>query len=791
MGILLLFGGSSICETLSRLLLALAVTVGGIAVIQTTVYLLWRYRVNRFYYLQRDVLPYPIPFIPYPSAMVFPGVMLVGISVFLTGIIGSAAAILVSDTTTVCGFNSSVNGTFVNGTFTNVTTVIPVESCACQTLAIIAMVLVAAYWSLIVALLVHFSRNHRRVTWERAAAVVQPSMVADPLFRLVSKMRACICRGCLDEKSIVVDRERGSFQRALDLIVEPARTERLLARPFALFRANSADAVDAFGFSLLARAGGSSGLAISFDVGVITAQLTVGLLNGIGSGLQLLPGSPGAVAQVMAVFLVQVAICLLITCANASKDRVDGTVVGLQFALEAGQTAALLVHAVIPNSALLQASFCLSLSALFVPIVQQLYDAIIVPLSRAAKRKDRISWREAVCEALSLFCLLPKVVLRLLGVKVADSALAIAEQGGESMRKAAVLSHEASHESKVATQQQSSRNLRAVHDDFAPGMESHASLQPSIDADEKEETFRSGAASALWDSAAHQSVNARVRGHQSVNASVRLQAHRSINAAFVTDEKKEALRSSSRTDLESESYSGRRSRNETFETGHSTSSYGITISRVHMMKKPPSTYPPILRQPIPAGYPPGTSESSKQQALEWLEREAKEHEALWLSNLTDLESEADSASRPSNGRVETGSSTSPYGVMNGVTIQRARMLSLMKSPHAGYPPIVRQPTHWTSSHLVSPPAGYPPIVRQPTHRVEAEVQLLRRLLSQASVASSHLVSPPAGYPPIVRQPIPAGYPPATSESSKQQALEWLERETDHGESVWIQDDMGV
>ena len=86
-----------------------------------------------------------------------------------------------------------------------------------------------------------------------------------------------------------MDRTRGKFAKPKDDAVEPARTERILSQPWALLKPTAGDSLDAYGFSLMARAGGFIWYATSFEVTILSTQIVVGVLNGLGAALQ--PGS--------------------------------------------------------------------------------------------------------------------------------------------------------------------------------------------------------------------------------------------------------------------------------------------------------------------------------------------------------------------------------------------------------------------------------------------------------------------------------------------------------------------
>ena len=190
-----------------------------------------------------------VRFRPFPSPLVFPGLQILAVQVFCTGIIGQAVRILADDTH--CGAASRFG---------------------CRALAISAVSFVAIYETFTIAMVLRFSRKWRRECWKEAARPPSVDKVSDPLFRLVSRVRTCV----LPPRSPwanPVDRPRGKFGKPAAYTKEPARTERLLARPYALWPDNAADTLDGIGFALMARAGGDSLGANLLEMVLLAAQV--------------------------------------------------------------------------------------------------------------------------------------------------------------------------------------------------------------------------------------------------------------------------------------------------------------------------------------------------------------------------------------------------------------------------------------------------------------------------------------------------------------------------------------
>ena len=460
------------CHSLLWMLVALAIALVTATALQSIAFILWKRKMNRKWYQHRPTLTNACSsdtsgltdgswfehglwfeprcpgeeatlgstgvdisqrernprFIPYPPAFVFPGLQLLLVSFLGTGIAGEAALILSSAGTTRC--LSSF--------------------CTCSLLAYIALVIMAIYIVIAIALLANFNHNHRTDTWHRALPVASTWMVEDPLFRAVSKVRAYLCW-----HDPVLERSRGKFVRPPSETMEPDRTHRLLGQPIALRRAMASDALDAYGFALMARARGSSSSSTSFEVTTLIAQMVVAMLNGLGSGLGSELTSTGAVGQMLAVMGVQAAASLWILCMSPTWDRCVSMVVGLQFALEATQTALLLLCTLLHEPTLEIASLAVALSALFLPIGHLAYDAFVVQLFRATQ--GGLTRFSACSACLNLVCYVPRAVLQMMGIQVDYSADAIAEHAGDDLQKFG----ERSHEDSVAAGVNQSRSSKA------------------------------------------------------------------------------------------------------------------------------------------------------------------------------------------------------------------------------------------------------------------------------------------------------------------------------------------
>ena len=427
----LLIPAASVCDSLARIMLVAAIAMVITLLLHALVLQLWKRTVNHRWYLLRRwrlVALRPVRFIPFPSIFVFPGLQLIIFSVFLTGLAQRAMTIV---TATSCSGDTCV---------------------ACLSLAWTALAMIAVFFAVAIRLLIMFNIRYRSATWRLTQRAASSQAVNDPIFRMLSMLCSLRHRLVVDLEGpksergdVVIQRFHGKFERADADLREPARTERLLAAPCSFSRRVTSDAVDAYGYSLLARASGSSSRTASFELIVLGAQVTVGLINGIGSA--------EAKTRMVAVLIVQACSALWILLTLPSADRMQAVVVGMQFCLESCQTAFLLV-----DPAREQASIMCALGALFAPVVLQLYDFF----TQLLRVKD-MSCKTVLLTGVGVVCLLPKVVLRLLGWNVVDSGVMdVAEHGGTDAHKLAERDHEEALETRRA------RKASAAEEELEP-----------------------------------------------------------------------------------------------------------------------------------------------------------------------------------------------------------------------------------------------------------------------------------------------------------------------------------
>lgn len=257
-----------------------------------------------------------------------------------------------------------------------------------------------------------------------------------------------------------MDRPRGGFAPIVDEKVEPERTERLLRRPLRLFREEHSDALDSLKLAWLVRAGGFSFAGLTYDFVVLVASIVIGGLNGGGSNIAA--GSSEATAQVVMVFTVccaaelndppfalssqsmlpygfpqiQYGCALWVFAMRPSADRVDNVIQGTQLLLEGSQTGVLLLGAFqlssmndpLAANAFISMGFWLGLMALFLPLFEKIYDAVITQVSTYIR--GECDPKGAVIAWIALLLTIPSLFLGYLGYDAgeASDALGLADQ---------------------------------------------------------------------------------------------------------------------------------------------------------------------------------------------------------------------------------------------------------------------------------------------------------------------------------------------------------------------------
>ena len=127
-----------------------------------------------------------------------------------------------------------------------------------------------------------------------------------------------------------MNRVRGDWTKSEEDVVEPDRTERLLAHPVVLLRPRAGDAIDGNKLLWLNRASGSYGISgVLYEWLLLLIQLSIAILTGIGPAIE--PGSPEADAQMYAVICLQYGIAVYTMFGGPSADRIDNFVITAQY----------------------------------------------------------------------------------------------------------------------------------------------------------------------------------------------------------------------------------------------------------------------------------------------------------------------------------------------------------------------------------------------------------------------------------------------------------------------------
>ena len=275
------------------------------------------------------------------------------------------------------------------------------------------------------------------------------------------------------------DRRTGGFPVPDADLEEPARTERLLASPFALWHSTVGDKLHAFEGFLLFRVNGSSCFGMYFRPLVVVLNFVFGLLSGMYA---ILPeGSLLAYSQAIAMMLLQFGMGFVSCFYLPDADRIISRFAGLQFFFEGAATTVLLGASLFarasegkasedipekpphgPSSSnrsfssstgapsligqmeirmLLVVAFVLSLVALSVPITQLLEQRAITPFINIMLKRG-CSPRALLAAAYILAVSLPKRIMKL---------IATGENGPEPEEKVGIsASAGAAHEEEDA-----------------------------------------------------------------------------------------------------------------------------------------------------------------------------------------------------------------------------------------------------------------------------------------------------------------------------------------------------
>ena len=135
-------------------MVAFSIGVGISVMLVAGPYCVWARKLRKHSFLSAT------PFRALPSAFVFPGLQLIVLTVFLTGMTVNAVTVIASGQSRQC-----------EG-----------EVCKCRLYAYTALALSAIYLVVASTVLVWFNNGHSTATWQPAAPVASPEAVEDPIF---------------------------------------------------------------------------------------------------------------------------------------------------------------------------------------------------------------------------------------------------------------------------------------------------------------------------------------------------------------------------------------------------------------------------------------------------------------------------------------------------------------------------------------------------------------------------------------------------------------------------------
>ena len=185
------------------------------------------------------------------------------------------------------------------------------------------------------------------------------------------------------------DRSSGGFDMSgmADDMKEPARTERILSKPFfgLLFfgkwkHSTFVDAFHARAGVAFFRVNGSSRVGVGWRLGLIGATMTIGLLAGLKPAIEA--GSAGGVIQALLVWSLQITLGILCFLFSPDADRVFSALAGTQFLAEGLSNCLLWIAGFLDTAgkeSLQSGAFGLGLAAVFVPIIQLLEQRAVTP----------------------------------------------------------------------------------------------------------------------------------------------------------------------------------------------------------------------------------------------------------------------------------------------------------------------------------------------------------------------------------------------------------------------------
>jgi hypothetical protein len=208
-----------------------------------------------------------------------------------------------------------------------------------------------------------------------------------------------------------LDRNQGAWALPSADVAEPARTERLLARPFAIWRSHAPDVVDQVGFPLWFRTHGRSKLGVLWCWSSMMVQALLAVISGVGP--YLTRSSTAADVQVLSVAAVKLLWVLVLVSCVPCNDYLVNRMTIVMFSFEGAATILVYMAAQATTSPETAAvaqdwAFNLLLFPVFMPMCQFLYDGIIVTVIVSCWRKKftlkiLIIWTSIICLSIPSF----------------------------------------------------------------------------------------------------------------------------------------------------------------------------------------------------------------------------------------------------------------------------------------------------------------------------------------------------------------------------------------------------
>ena len=376
-------------DRLFNVWISAAIAIAATFFIQGFLVFLWRHKLNRRWYRKQQLVSPDAAdtsstareptakFIPFPKSLVWPSPLLFACSLFVTGLTRAATGLLAS-APPGCGAAC--------------------VAAASLTLAAVCGFVLLAFYQVIL----YRRLAAQQVRWSQSSKVPNP---ADPLMRLRVHMqvRLIAARGkvgaprqksfrdlrAATAKSLSdvghKDRKLGGFTGLpLDDNLEPARTERLIARPFRIWHHRLGDTAQACEGFLMFRINGSSKAGVYYRLLVIVVNFLFGVVTGLKP--LITQGSLAAYSQACTVLVLQLAMLMVCFCLVPDADRVVSAFMTGQYLFEALSTMCLLAFglgesdAATGDHATLFAAFAFAMLAVLVPLLQLIEQRCCTPL---------------------------------------------------------------------------------------------------------------------------------------------------------------------------------------------------------------------------------------------------------------------------------------------------------------------------------------------------------------------------------------------------------------------------